>query len=123
MAEIQRIEVGARLSECTVHAGTVYLAGQVAVNGGSIREQTTEVLNSIDRLLAQAGSNRDRILMAQIFLADMSDYAALNEVWEKWVVPGNTPCRVTIQAPGTEMQNVAISLSRKQAVQVTSLAK
>ncbi|MEJ0006418.1 MAG: RidA family protein [Steroidobacteraceae bacterium] len=77
---------GARYSEASIHAGTVYLAGQVAVGGGtSIEAQASEVLASIYSLLAEAGSSRSRILMAQIYLADMADYAGLNSVWDQWV--------------------------------------
>lgn len=100
MSDIKRYHVGARLSEATVHNGTVYLAGQVAVNsaGQDIRSQTTEVLAAIDKLLAEAGSHKSRILRTEIILADMSDFDGMNEVWGAWVVPGHTPPRATIQA-------------------------
>lgn len=98
MSEIKRLHPGPRYSEASLHAGTVYLAGQVAVGGGAtIEAQASEVLASIDQLLAQAGSHKTRILMAQIYLADMADYAGLNLVWDKWV--GNsTPSRATVEA-------------------------
>ena len=96
---IQRFEVGKRLSEMAVHNGTVYLAGQVAEDtSANIQGQTRQVLASIDTLLAQAGSDKGRILHAQIFLPDLGDFAAMNEVWETWVVPGHTPTRATVQA-------------------------
>ena len=98
MAEIKRLQPGARLSEGSVHAGIVYLAGQVAVGGGaSIESQATEVLASIDRLLEEAGSHKSRILMAQIYLSDMADFAGLNAVWDKWVAP-SAPARATVAA-------------------------
>jgi enamine deaminase RidA (YjgF/YER057c/UK114 family) len=98
VAEIQRLHAAARYSEGSSHAGTVYLAGQVAVGGGTtIEAQTTEVLASIDRLLAEAGSNKSRILMAQIYLADMADYAGLNAVWDGWVA-ASAPSRATVAA-------------------------
>lgn len=96
---IQRFEVGARLSEMAVHNGTVYLSGQIADDtSASIQGQTRQVLDAIDALLAQAGSDKSRILHAQIFLPDLGDFAAMNEVWEAWVVPGHTPTRATVQA-------------------------
>lgn len=99
MSDITRFGVGARLSEACVHNGTVYLAGQVADDAtADVRGQTEQVLASIDRLLAQAGSNKARILRAQIFLADMRDFAGMNAVWERWVAAGQTPARATVQA-------------------------
>lgn len=98
MSEIKRLHAGARYSEASIHAGTVYLAGQVAVGGAdTIEAQTTEVLSSIDKLLAEAGSSKSRILMAQIYLADMADYAGLNSVWDKWVAT-SAPARATVEA-------------------------
>lgn len=96
---IQRFDVGARLSEMTVHNGTVYLAGQVAADGSQdIRGQTLQVLEAIDALLARAGSDKGRLLRVQIFIADLSDFAALNEVYEKWLPAGAAPPRATVQA-------------------------
>lgn len=96
---IQRFEVGPRMCEMAIHNGTVYLAGQIAEDGSAdIRGQTRQVLDAIDTLLAQAGSDKGRILRAQIFLVDLADFAAMNEVWEAWVVPGHTPTRATVQA-------------------------
>lgn len=99
MSEIQRFDVGARLSEMAVHNGTVYLAGQVAGDASKdITRQTEQVLTAIDALLGRAGTSKSRILMAQIFLADLADFPAMNEVWDAWVVPGNAPPRATVQA-------------------------
>ncbi len=96
---IQRIDTGPRMSEAVVHGGVVYLAGQIAEDGSQdISGQTRQVLASIDALLAQAGSDKSRILRAQIFLVDLADFAAMNAVWESWVVPGHTPARATVQA-------------------------
>jgi enamine deaminase RidA (YjgF/YER057c/UK114 family) len=96
---IQRFEIGPRLSEMAIHNGTVYLAGQIAEDASvNIQGQTRQVLESIDALLAQAGSDKSKILHAQIFLPDLGDFAAMNEVWEAWVVPGHTPTRATVQA-------------------------
>jgi enamine deaminase RidA (YjgF/YER057c/UK114 family) len=96
---LNRHHVGKRLSEMVVHNGTVYLAGQVASDMTlDIIGQTEQVLASIDRLLGEAGSDRTKVLSAQIFLPDMADFAAMNSVWERWVAPGHTPARATIQA-------------------------
>ena len=96
---IERFDVGARLSEMAVHGNTVYLAGQVCADGTpDITGQTQKVLAMIDALLARAGSDKSKILMCQIFIADLADFPALNAVWEAWVVPGHTPPRATVQA-------------------------
>ncbi|MFM2185604.1 MAG: RidA family protein [Burkholderiaceae bacterium] len=96
---IQRFDVGPRMSEMAVHNGTVYLAGQIAEDGSQdITGQTQQVLQAIDKLLARAGSNKSKILRAQIFIKDLADFAAMNAVWEAWVVPGHTPPRATVQA-------------------------
>lgn len=99
MATIHRFDVGARLSEMAVHGNTVYLAGQVAADASQdISGQTRQVLAAIDALLARAGSDKSRILMAQIFLPDLADFPAMNAVWEGWVAHGHAPPRATVQA-------------------------
>ncbi|SCK60074.1 Enamine deaminase RidA, house cleaning of reactive enamine intermediates, YjgF/YER057c/UK114 family [Variovorax sp. HW608] len=99
MGTIQRFHVGPRLSETAVHNGTIYLAGQVPDDTTEdIRGQTAQVLAMVDRLLAEAGSDKSRILMTQIFLADISEIGAMNEVWDAWIPAGNTPPRATVQA-------------------------
>jgi len=96
---IQRFHVGARLSEMAVHGNTIYLAGQVAEdNSQDMAGQTRQVLAAIDKLLAEAGSDKSRILSTTIFVADMAEFPAMNAVWDAWVVPGNTPPRATVQA-------------------------
>jgi len=98
--EIKRLHVGKRLSEAAIHNGTVYLAGQVAAGDPSqgIEGQTRQVLAEIDKLLAEAGSDKSRILMCQIFLTDLDDFAGMNSVWEQWVADGNAPPRATVLA-------------------------
>ncbi|VTU20702.1 RidA family protein [Variovorax sp. RA8] len=99
MASIQRFHVGPRLSETAVHNGTIYLAGQVPDDTTQdIRGQAAQVLAMVDRLLAEAGSDKSRILMTQIFLADIGDITAMNEVWDAWIPAGHTPPRATVQA-------------------------
>jgi enamine deaminase RidA (YjgF/YER057c/UK114 family) len=98
-SSIRRFHVGPRLSEMAVSGGVAYLAGQVADDASAdIRGQTRQVLAAVDRLLAEAGSDKGRILMAQIFLADLADFAAMNEVWDAWVAPGQAPPRATVSA-------------------------
>lgn len=97
--DIRRLHVGARYSEAAVHNGTVYLAGMVAECASlDIRDQTADVLAQIQRRLAECGSDKRRILRAQIFLADIRDIGAMNEVWDAWVPAANAPPRATVQA-------------------------
>ena len=98
MADIKRIETGNRMSMAVVHNGTVYLAGQVGKPGESVTDQTREVLAQVDRRLAEAGTDKTRILSAQIWLADMADFAEMNAVWDAWVPQGHTPARATGEA-------------------------
>jgi enamine deaminase RidA (YjgF/YER057c/UK114 family) len=97
---IQRIKPGPRMSGAVVHGNTVYLAGQVAntTAGKSVAEQTTEILAIIDALLAEAGSDKSKILMANIWLTDMGTFQEMNAVWDSWVSAGNTPARATVEA-------------------------
>ncbi|HEY2862453.1 MAG TPA: RidA family protein [Casimicrobiaceae bacterium] len=96
---IQRHHVGKRLADMVVHGATIYLAGQVADDlNTDIATQARQVLARIDRLLAEVGSNKSRVLSATIYLPDMADFAAMNAVWEAWIVPGQAPARATVQA-------------------------
>ena len=96
---IQRIDPGNRMSEASIHGGIAYLAGQVAVTpDADIETQTREVLAEIDELLAKCGSDKTRILRAQIYLADIADFAGMNRAWDAWVVAGNAPARATVEA-------------------------
>ena len=97
---IQRFDVGPRMSELAVHNGVAYLAGQVAEDATQgVIGQTRQVLAEIDALLAKAGTDKTRILRAQIYLADIADFDAMNRAWDAWVVPGEAPARATVQAP------------------------
>ena len=98
MADIKRIECGTRMSEAVIHNGVVYLAGQVGNPGDSVADQTREVLAQVDRLLAEAGTDKTRILKAQIWLADITDFAEMNAVWDTWVPQGHCPARATGEA-------------------------
>lgn len=108
---VQRFDVGARMSEMSVHNGTVYLAGQIADDATQdIGGQTRQVLAAVDALLARAGSDKSKILMAQIFLVDLADFDGMNAVWDAWVSAGQTPPRATVQAalakPGWKIEVV-----------------
>ena len=97
--DIQRLHVAARYSEAAVFNGVVYLAGMVPeCEATDIRSQTADVLRQIELRLAEAGSDKTRILRTQIYLKDIIGIAAMNEVWDAWVVPGTAPPRATVQA-------------------------
>jgi len=99
MSELQRLHVAARYSEAAIFNGVVYLAGMVPEGGATdIRGQTADVLAQVDQRLAEAGSDKTRILRAQIYLADIADITAMNEVWDAWVAAGHAPPRATVQA-------------------------
>jgi enamine deaminase RidA (YjgF/YER057c/UK114 family) len=97
---IERKEVGPRMSQVVIHGNTVYLAGVVAKEpaGKSVAEQTRDILASIDGYLAQAGTDKTKVLSANIWLTDMGTFAEMNSVWDTWVSPGNTPARATVEA-------------------------
>ncbi|MEZ0168843.1 RidA family protein [Microvirga sp. TS319] len=97
---IQRINPGPRMSGAVVHGDTVYLAGQVAnqAAGKSVTEQTQEILAIIDKLLAEAATDKSKILMTNIWLTDMATFQEMNAVWDAWVSPGNSPARATVEA-------------------------
>ena len=96
---IQRFDTGPRMSGMTIHNGVAYLAGLVPKDtSADIVGQTGQVLHAIDDLLKLAATDKTHILRAEIFLADMADFAGMNEAWEKWVPQGATPARATVQA-------------------------
>ena len=98
--KVERKEVGARMSQIVVHGDTIYLAGVVAQasKGKSVTEQTREILATIDKYLAQAGSDKTKLLSANIYITDMANFAEMNAVWDGWVSAGNTPARATVEA-------------------------
>ncbi|MBE7202750.1 MAG: RidA family protein [Parafilimonas terrae] len=97
---ILRSGTNKRLSKLVVHRGLAYLAGQVADDlDGSLEAQTRETLAKIDALLAEAGTDKTRILSAQIWLADMGGAPTMNAVWEGWMPDGHAPARATVGAP------------------------
>ena len=97
---VERKEVGPRMSQIVIHGNTVYLAGVVAREqaGKSVGDQTKEILATIDGYLKQAGTDKSKLLSANIWLTDIATFGELNAVWDAWVSPGNTPARATVQA-------------------------
>src|ERR1700758_2907180 len=97
---IERHEAGPRMSKAVVHGNTVYLAGIVAdaPKGKSMTEQTKSILAQIDGFLAKAGTDKSKLLSANIWITDMANFAEMNAVWDAWVSPGNTPARATVES-------------------------
>lgn len=97
---IERHDTSARMSQAVVHNGLVYLAGQVAIDkpGTDAKTQTEDILARIDKLLAGAGSDKSKLLSAQIWLSFMQDYDAMNEAWDAWVPDGTAPARACVEA-------------------------
>ena len=97
---IQRFDTGPRMSKAVVNGNTVYLAGIVAdaPKGKSMGEQTKSILSQIDGFLAQAGTDKSKLLSANIWVTDMAKFGEMNAVWDAWVSPGNTPARATVEA-------------------------
>ena len=97
---VERHETGPRMSKVVIHGDTVYLAGTVADNPKvkSMAEQTRSILSQIDSFLDRAGTNKTKLLSANIWITDMANFAEMNAVWDAWVSPGNTPARATVEA-------------------------
>jgi len=96
---VQRLHVGPRLSQAVVHGDTVYLAGIVADHPiPDAAAQTGQILDQIDRLLAECGTDKTKILMATIWLAEIRHFDEMNSVWDKWVATGNSPARACVEA-------------------------
>lgn len=98
---IKRIEPGPRMSSAVIHGDTVYVAGKVAgdaAKGKSVTEQTKDILAQIDAVLAQAGTDKSKLLSTTIYLADIKTFGEMNAVWDAWVSPGNPPTRATVEA-------------------------
>ena len=97
---IERLHTAARMSQVVINNGTVYLAGQVAKNapGGTVTEQTQDILATIEKLLTEAGSDKTKMLSANIWLADIDDFAEMNAVWDAWVPEGHAPCRACVES-------------------------
>ena len=107
---LRRIGAGKRMSEAVIHGDKVYLAGMVAgeAKGKSVKAQTEDVLAQIDAVLKQAGTDKTRILKANIWLTDIKTFGEMNEAWDAWVAAGHTPARATVEsklaAPGLDVE-------------------
>jgi enamine deaminase RidA (YjgF/YER057c/UK114 family) len=107
---IKRIGVGKRMSEAVIHGGKVYLSGFVAdkAKGRSVKEQTQDILGQVDAALKRAGSDKSRLLKANIWLTDINTFAEMNAAWEAWVAEGQTPARATVESklasPGLDVE-------------------
>jgi enamine deaminase RidA (YjgF/YER057c/UK114 family) len=96
---IERIEVGRRMSQAVIHGDTVYLAGQVASDpGAGVADQTRQILAKIESLLARAGTDKSKLLVATVWLSDIATYDEMNAVWDQWVTPGNPPARACVES-------------------------
>lgn len=98
MAEITRSHSNRRMSQIVTHGDTVYLAGQVGNPESDVAGQTRECLEKVEKLLAEAGSDKTKILQCTIWLADMADFADMNAVWDAWVPEGHAPARACGEA-------------------------
>ena len=95
---LKRIGVKPNLSQAVIRGDTVYLSGQIARSGETVREQTIDILEQIDELLAEAGTDKSKILSANIWLVDIGTFNEMNDVWNDWVAPGQPPARATVEA-------------------------
>lgn len=107
---LKRIEPGPRMSSAVIFENKVYLAGYTpdAAKGKSVAEQTKDILDQIDETLKAAGTDKTNIIKANIWLTDIKTWAEMNSEWDKWVVPGQTPARATVEsalaAPGIDVE-------------------
>lgn len=107
---LKRIGAGNRMSEAVIHGDKIYLSGYVAETtvGKSVKEQTKDILDQIDATLKEAGTDKTKVLKANIWLTDIKTWAQMNEAWDAWVVPGQTPARATVEAklaaPGLDVE-------------------
>ena len=107
---LKRIGAGNRMSDAVIHGDKIYLSGYVAEKtvGKSVKEQTKDILDQIDATLKEAGTDKTKVLKANIWLTDIKTWSQMNEVWDAWVVPGQTPARATVEsklaAPGLDVE-------------------
>ena len=107
---IKRVGAGNRMSKAVIHGDKAYLSGFVAEKavGKSVKEQTKDILDQIDAVLKEAGTDKTKVLRANIWLTDIKTWGQMNEVWDAWVAPGNSPARATVEAklaaPGLKVE-------------------
>ncbi len=112
---LERLRSGPRMSQAVVHAGVVYVSGQIALESraAGVAEQTRVVLQKVEALLAEAGSGKDRLISATIWLTDPADFDDMNAVWDGWLAPGAAPARATVGAalmlPGLKVEVAVIA--------------
>lgn len=119
---LKRIDAGKRMSMAVIHNGMAYLAGFVSeeAKGKSVLEQTKDILTQIDATLKKAGTSKENIVKANIWLTDIGTFSQMNEAWDGWVTPGVTPARATVEsklaAPGYEVEiMVEAAILKKKA--------
>ncbi|ATF19262.1 RidA family protein [Phaeobacter gallaeciensis] len=116
MSQIQRLKSSDRMSQIVTCGEMIYLAGQVAAPGSSVTEQTTIILEQVDSLLAEVGSDKEHILQAIIWLSSMEDFAEMNTVWDNWVAPGHAPARAcggaTLATPDYKVEIIITARKR-----------
>jgi enamine deaminase RidA (YjgF/YER057c/UK114 family) len=96
---VERIEAGPRMSAGVIHGDTVFLSGLIATDlDQDVTGQTAQILARVDELLAHAGTDKSKLISANIWLTDIGEWAQMNEAWDPWVSPGNTPARATVEA-------------------------
>ena len=116
---IERLETGQRMSRIVKHNGTIYLCGQVCKDATQgIQEQTSSMLEKVDELLEQAGSDKEHILSATIYIKDMKYFGEMNGVWENWLPEGHAPARACVQASMARealLVEISVVAAEKQA--------
>lgn len=99
MSIVRKGTENVRMSKIVEHNGTIYLCGQVAKDAtAGIKEQTATTIEKVEDLLKEAGSDKEHMLSVTVYIRDMSDFAAMNEVWDAWVVQGSQPARACVEA-------------------------
>lgn len=107
---LKRIGAGNRMSDAVIHGNMIYLSGYVAEKtvGKSVKEQTQDILAQIDATLKEAGTDKTKVIKANIWLTDIKTWAQMNEAWDAWVMPGQTPARATVESklagPGLDVE-------------------
>lgn len=116
---IERLETGQRMSRIVKHNGTIYLCGQVCKDATQgIQEQTSSMLEKVDDLLEQAGSDKEHILSATIYIKDMKYFGEMNGIWENWLPKGHAPARACVQASMARealLVEISVVAAEKQA--------
>ncbi len=118
MSTLKRIGAGFRMTNAIVHNDKVYLSGYVAEKtvGGNVADQTADILAQIDETLAEAGTDKTKIIKATIWLTDMDTWAEMNTVWDKWVVPNETPCRAAVHSPRLAAPGLDVEIQVEAAI-------